>query len=362
MSNLAAKVPPKTINAVVRALYALPRSARRRLAGPPIWRDGQQLDLDTQLLLRIAAGAAAPLSEGSPAHARREFTRSVAILTRRPVDAVRARDLNIPNGPNRLPARLYTPVGLPVGSGLLVYYHGGGFVLGDIASHDPLCRYLAARAGVRVLSVDYRLAPEHPFPAAYEDAVVAFDFAVRNAQALGADPGQVAVGGDSAGGNLAASVSLHSVPGAKPAFALLFYPATVIPTRFPSKDLFAEGFLLSDADIAWFIDNYLDPADHADPRVSVLLAPDVTGFPATYLATAGFDPLRDEGEAFAERLANAAVPVVLRRHPELVHGFASLADLSSRSREALAEAAGALRAGLALHRANRVDHALPKTA
>jgi acetyl esterase len=350
MSTLAEKIPPRTVNALVRAIFALPRPLRRRLAGPPVWRDGQQLSLDAQLILRVAAGATAPLSEGSPDHARRELTRSVAVLARKPTDPVDTRDLTIPSGPHHIPARLYTPDVLPAGSGLLVYYHGGGFVLGNIASHESVCRYLAARARVRVLSVDYRLAPEHPFPAAVDDAMAAFDYAVRNAEALGADPGAVAVGGDSAGGNLAASVSLHAAPGAKPRFALLLYPGTDITARYPSQDLFAEEFFLTDDDISWFVDQYTAEAQRSDPRVSVMLADDLTGFPATYLTTAGFDPLRDEGEAFARRLLQAGVPVALRRHTDLIHGFANLVDLGGRFREALAEAAGALQTGLALHR------------
>jgi acetyl esterase len=356
-------VLPAVLNGSVRTLYALPRSVRRRIAGPPVFRDGQRLSLDAQLIIRVADRATAPLSAGTPAHARLELARSVAILTRRPTDRVDTRDLSIPNGPRTIPARLYTPDGLPSGSPLLVFYHGGGFVLGSIATHEPVCRYLAARAQVRVLSVDYRLAPEHPFPAAVEDGIAAFDYAVRNAEALGADPAAVAVGGDSAGGNLAASVSIGAAPGAKPRFALLFYPATDLTTRFPSKDLFAEGFLLTDDDITWFTDQYVHPDARHDPRVSVLLAEDLADFPATYLVTAGFDPLRDEGEAFADRLAEAGVPVAVRRHADLIHGFASFVELGGRFREALAEAAGALQAGLALHRAapDRAD-TRPKSA
>lgn len=349
MSTLAAKTPPKIVNRVVRALFALPESARRAIAGPPIWRDGQQLDLDNQLLLRVAAKAAAPLSEGTAAQVRREFDRSAQILIRTPSDPVSIRGLHIPNGSYDIPARLYTPIDLPTGSGLLVFFHGGGFVLGNLASHDSVCRYLAARAGVRVLSVDYRLAPEHPFPTPYEDALAAYEYALHNAESLGADPTAVAVGGDSAGGNLSAAIGVHAE--VKPRFALLFYPATHITARYPSQDLFGDGFLLTDDDISWFTRQYLTQEQRADPRVSVLLAEDLSGFPATYLTTAGFDPLRDEGEAFAARLVESGVQVVMRRHPDLVHGFANLADLGGRSREALAEAAGALKTGLALSRA-----------
>jgi acetyl esterase len=238
---------------------------------------------------------------------------------------------------------------VPDRSGLLVYYHGGGFVLGNIATHEPVCHYLAARAQVRVLSVEYRLAPEHRFPAAFEDAMAAFDYALRNAEALGANPVRVAVGGDSAGGNLAASVSIHTARAAKPRFTLLFYPGTDVIARYPSRDLSADDFFLTDHDLNWFINHYLTAAQRSDPRVSVMLSTDLSGFPATYIATAGFDPLRDEGEAFAHRLAQAGIPVALRRHTDLIHAFANLADLGGRFQETLAEAAEALQAELAPH-------------
>jgi len=248
----------------------------------------------------------------------------------------------------------------------LFFIHGGGWFQGNLDTAEVECGPVASAVPCTVVSVDYRLAPEHPFPAAVEDGIAAFDYAVRNAEALGADPAAVAVGGDSAGGNLAASVSISAAPGAKPRFALLFYPATDLTTRFPSKDLFADGFLLTDADITWFTDQYVHPDARHDPRVSVLLAEDLTDFPATYLVTAGFDPLRDEGEAFANRLAEAGVPVALRRQADLIHGFASLVELGGRFREALAEAAGALQAGLAMRPAgttepDRVD-TRPKSA
>jgi acetyl esterase len=160
----------------------------------------------------------------------------------------------------------------------------------------------------------------------------------------------VAVGGDSAGANLAASVSIHTARGVKPRFTLLFYPGTDVTARYPSRDLFANDFFLTDHDLNWFIDQYLTDAQRSDPRVSVMLATDLSGFPATYITTAGFDPLRDEGEAFAHRLAQAGVPVALRRHTDLIHAFANLADLGGRFREALTEAAVALQTGLAPHR------------
>ena len=223
-------------------------------------------------------------------------------------------------------------------------------MIGDLDTHDSAVRFLAANAGVAVLSVDYRLAPEHPFPAAVDDAFAAFRWAVENAGELGADPARIAVGGDSAGGNLAAAVSLLARDGGGPAPAmqLLIYPATDAVGGQESRRLFAEGFLLTAADMDWFEEHYLpDAAAAQDPRVSMLRAEDLSGLAPAYVATAGFDPLRDEGEAYAERMREAGVPVALRRHPGLIHGFANLTAVSRTSRAAMSEVAGALRMGLA---------------
>jgi acetyl esterase len=227
---------------------------------------------------------------------------------------------------------------------VLVYYHGGGMVVCDVDTHDCLCRLLACAAGVRVLSVDYRLAPEHRFPAAYEDAWTAYRYAA-------ADGSRVAVGGDSAGGNLAAGVALRaagdsSVTG--PAFQLLFYPWLDMSFERRSYELFGEGFYLSRRDMAWYRSHYLGGgADTGDVRCSPLLAESVAGVAPAYIATAGFDPLRDEGEEYAERLRAAGVRVALRRHSGLVHGFANWLGVGRTGREAVLEAAGALRLALA---------------
>jgi acetyl esterase len=213
-----------------------------------------------------------------------------------------------------------------------------------------VCRFLARNAGVLVLSVDYRRAPEHPFPAAVNDSLVAFRYAVDQASMLGVDPEAVAVGGDSAGANLASVVCLlaaaDEIP---PAFLLMIYPATDMMKRRPSRDLFGDGFLLTDPRINFFREQYLpDHADRSDPRASPLLAEDLSRMPPTYLATAGFDPLRDDGEEFARRLAEAGVPVTLRRFTGLCHGFANVLALGRSGREAMHEIASALRVGMAM--------------
>ncbi|MFC4854506.1 alpha/beta hydrolase [Actinophytocola glycyrrhizae] len=352
------RVPLPVQGAVLQTVFALPRPVRRLIAGAPIRRDGLELALDAQLLLRMLAFTDTSLGGGDhvTARARLELRHG---LVGPGVTGVRSRDLDLPaESGEPVPARLYEPVGLAPGSPLLVYFHGGGWVIGSIETHEATCRYLARNAQVRVLSVGYRLAPEHHFPAAVADALTAFRFAAARAETLGADPSAIAVGGDSAGANLAASVCLQTMgKGPRPVFQLLFYPATDGTTRRRSRDLFGDGFFLTDDDMTWFLDHYCPDLDlRADPRLSVLLADDLRGLPPAYVATAGFDPLRDEGNAFADRLREAGVPVVKRQHDDLIHGFVSFVNLGVRFREAVAEAAGALRTGLALRsRANVVD-------
>jgi acetyl esterase len=335
---------------VARALFALPAPVRRRLAGRPIVKDGLRLDTDTQLLLRLMSLQRSTLSDADPTTARRRTDAGAPIVAGPVISQVDTRDLRIPGEADPIPARLYTPAGVAGGSGLLVFYHGGGWVIGSLASHDNTCRFLARTAGVRVLAVDYRLAPEHRFPAAVTDAVTAFRYAVAQAAELGADPGAIAVGGDSAGGNLAAAVCHVTAAErtTRPAYALLFYPGTDGAHRHPSRDLFAEGFFLTDEDIEWFLGHYQpDKALRADPRFSVLLSEHLAEFPPTYITVGGFDPLRDECEALGAKLAEAGVPVIMRRQPDLTHGYASFIGLLSRAREATGDAARALRTGLA---------------
>ena len=337
--------PPRLKSAALRGAFALPSPVRRMLAGRAVVLDGQQLAVEAQLLLRLLRlDGRDELWAGSVADSRAAIEESAQMVggKRVPVDRL---ETSVPGPGGELAARLYTPASLAPGSGLLVFFHGGGWVIGSLRTHDALCAYLAHNAQVRVLSVDCRLAPEHPFPAAVHDAYAAYDHAVRIAESLGADPNAVAVGGDSAGANLAAVVSAS--PGRQPAFALLLYPRVDFSARRRSHELFRSGYFLTARSIENFESLYIDSAHEADPRASVLLTEDLAGFPATYLSTAGFDPLRDEGEAFAARLADAGVSVELSRHPDLIHGYASLFPLRGRFLQATAEAADALRTGLA---------------
>ncbi|GGP36532.1 alpha/beta hydrolase [Saccharothrix coeruleofusca] len=358
MSKFADAIPAGVVAGALRFAFGLPKPLRRLITGPPIVVDGQRLHPEAQLLLRLQQLGGQEWRTDTPAANRAALSRSNLLVAGPPVPGVAVRPVTM----DGVRGRLYTPHGLAAGSPLLVFYHGGGWVSGDLDSHDNLCRHLAVEAGVRVLSADYRLAPEHPFPAAVDDALTAYAWAAAHADELGADPSRLALGGDSAGGNLAAVTALHARDehGPRPVFLLLFYPAVDATARRRSRDLFGDGFFLSDEKMDWFADHYAPQREvRADPRLSVLLAEDLSGLPPTYLATAGFDPLRDEGEAFAEKLARQGVPVVLRRHEGLFHGFANILGVGGVFREAVSEAIGALRTGLALANA-RQD--VPETA
>src|SRR4051812_39454832 len=230
---------------LLRSAIALPRPVQRLVVGPPVRRDGRQLALEAQLLLRLLRTRGNDeLWTGDLDSSRAAFEESARMLDYRPPHPVTETAVSIPGAAGDIPASLYVPEGLPPGSPLLVYYHGGGWALGSVRSYASLCRYLALTAHVRVLSVDYRLAPEHPFPAAVYDALAAYDFAVQNARGWGATSNSIAVGGDSAGANLAAVVAASATR--RPAFALLLYPCVDFTTRRPSRDLFAVGYLLTE--------------------------------------------------------------------------------------------------------------------
>lgn len=334
---------------LVRFIRALPRSAQRLLAGRPTVIDGQRLDPEVQLLMRLLGRGSSP-TYGEPAEARAERAREALVFRGEPFEVGRIQDLTIPGAAGPIGARLYAPEHSAARLPLLVYLHGGGWVVCDLDTHDNACRFLAREADVLVLSVDYRLAPEHRFPAAVEDALAAFRFGVEHASDLGADPQAVAIGGDSAGGNLAAVASHMTVSdgGPVPAFTLNLYPVTDLSVKRDSYRLFGEDFLLTEAQMDWYRAHYLpDEAAALDPRASPLLADDLSGLPPTYIATAGFDPLRDEGEEYARRLREAGVPVALKRHPGLIHGFLNAVGSTDFGRVAMQDAAGALRVGLA---------------
>ncbi|HEY1855626.1 MAG TPA: alpha/beta hydrolase [Solirubrobacterales bacterium] len=348
------RLPVPVEHRILRGFCGLPPAAHRLVLGRPIRSEGQTLARDIQAILLLArlSGTHDFYAGMTAAEARAHSRRSAAVADgprQRPMERVEERSLPGPAGP--LPTRFYVPFGQPADAPapLLVHYHGGGFVIGDLDTADGVCRLLAEASGASVLSVDYRLAPEHPFPAAVEDAWAAFAWAAANAAALGADPARIAVGGDSAGGNLAAAVTLlaREGGGAAPGAQLLIYPVTDTEGTMPSRRTYAEGYILTKADMDAFEAAYLpDGADHADARVSVLHGADPSALPPAYVVTAGFDPLRDEGEAYALRLREAGNRVALRRHPGLIHSFANETAVSPTALAAMLEAAGALRMAL----------------
>ncbi len=290
-----------------------------------------------QLLEMIRLIGDPPITEQTPAEARARM-RSRMPQPTQPIRDVTEIDIE------GVPCRLYRPLDeddLP----LLIYFHGGGWVMGDLDTHENLCRSLSVRVGCLVLSVGYRLAPEHPFPAGLEDVVAVTRYAYEHAAALGADAARIAIGGDSAGGNLAAAVA--QMAPAPVMFQLLFYPVTDARCVGRSYEENATGYLLEASSMRWFVDHYLSgtPGSPDDPRVSPLLAPDhaLADQPPALVITAHFDPLRDEGEAYAHRLMDAGVHVTLTRYPGVFHGFVSMAELVDAGAEAIGEASAALR-------------------
>jgi acetyl esterase len=339
--------------AIGRALLRLPQAVQRPLVGKPVELDGLTLDTTSQLVLlleRLSGTKSDPGVQLSPPAARAVTSRQARAIAGRRIELPRVESLELPGAAGPIGGRLYVPEPGPDAGGLLVYLHGGGHVKGDLETHDTTCRFLALHSGAGVLAVDYRLAPEHPFPAAADDAVAALRFAFDTAEPLGFDRARIAVGGDSAGGNLAAVATLAAKAGEvpMPAFQLLIYPVCDLSQKRRSYEIFSDGFYLTEADMDWFRDHYLaDPAAASDWRASPLLATDFSGLPPAYVLTAGFDPLRDEGEEYAERLKTSGVPVALRRHDGLLHSFANQTAVNRPARDAMLEAAGALRLGLA---------------
>ena len=307
------------------------------------------LDVNVRALLDQMKAAALPkLWELAPSAARAAM--KSRLLGGKDTPIGKAEDRRIPGPGGDIPLRIYTP--LDAKAALLpglVFFHGGGFVIGDLDTHDDLCRCLANGSGCRVVSVDYRLAPECPFPAAVEDCYATTKYVAEHAGEFGIRADQFAVGGDSAGGNLAAVVcQLAKADGPKIGFQLLIYPVTQLgQPAMPSMKENEKGYFLERQSMDWFTRMYCPDAAHrSDQRLSPLLAKDLSGLPPAYVATAGFDPLRDEGKAYADKLDAAGVSVTYVNYPGMIHGFFSLRGLIPKAREAVAAAAAAVRAGI----------------
>ncbi|QWC83843.1 alpha/beta hydrolase [Nocardioidaceae bacterium] len=341
-------------NAALDGALSLPAPVVRRLAGAPVDLDGQRLHPEPQLMLRLMRLTREPQVPTLELAAGRSATEVQALAAggRQPVGAVRA--LRVAGAEGDLDARLYVPRALrdsadSDGGGLVVYFHGGGHVWGSLDSHDPACRHLAEESGHRVLAVDYRLAPEHPYPAAVEDCFEAYVWALNNARGLGCDPDRLAVAGDSAGGHLAATTALRAAEqGLQMAFQLLIYPVTDFVRTSRSREMFAQGFFLESA----YMDRggasfFPEEGMRSQPYASILTREEFPeGLAPAHVVTAGFDPLRDEGEAYAVALRQAGVQVTCDRFEGMIHGFFNAVGVGSEMRRCAAAAIAPLTAAL----------------
>ena len=307
------------------------------------------LDPQSRALLDLMSERGVPpIHTLSPDEGRRMFLERRGFTQPVPPPIGSVRDLAAPGPHGPIPLRLVRPAGVAdaVALPLLVYFHGGGWVIGDLDTHDVACRTLAAGAGIAVLAVDYRLAPEHRFPAAVDDCIAAVRFARAEAAALGADAARIAVGGDSAGGNLAAvaCLALRDAGEPVPAFQLLIYPATDMRAVAPSHTANGQGYMLTADSIAYYREHYMpDAAEWADWRASPLLAPDHAHLPPALVLTAGFDPLRDEGRQYADALSGAGVACQYICFERQIHGFVTMGRVIDEANTALDLCATALR-------------------
>jgi acetyl esterase len=287
--------------------------------------------------------------EMPPAMARQAFAGLMQLTGPKDVAVGRIENFTIPGPGGEIRARAYAPVAAVGLQPTLIYFHGGGFVVGGLESHDGLCRLFAAEGGFKVIAVDYRLAPEHPWPAAVEDAWAAFQWIEANAADLGVDSGRIAIGGDSAGGMLTAIVTQQARERTKPkiAYQMLLFPGTQIGAETSSLHEFAVGYFLERRTIEHFSSLYLPPgADRNSPKVSPLRARDFSGLPPAFVMLGGYDPLHDEGLAYAEKLKAAGVKVTIADYPDMVHCFIYLQTVLPQAHEAVAKAARAVKAAL----------------
>ncbi|WP_340151716.1 alpha/beta hydrolase [uncultured Sneathiella sp.] len=330
---------------ILKTIGLLPESFFSLCYGfKPVVIDGQRLDSKARLLCDIDRKNATPVRDTPLETTRANLERLSSALSGPRPKLSRIEDIDIPTENGHLPARLYKPTtdpSLPV----LVFYHGGGYIRGSLDSHDGLCARLAKYGGFAVLSVGYRLAPEARFPAAVEDAITAFNWAVRHGAEYGLDPQRVAVGGDSSGGCLAAAVAqqMSATGETAPVFQMLLYPTLDAHLSAASYKLFEDGFFLTYDRIRDYRDMYLNTAaERDDVRASPILNTDLAGLPPALIVTAGFDPLRDEAESYGKALQAAGVNVGIVRFPSMVHGFMSMTAILPQATRAVRQAAEAL--------------------
>lgn len=291
-----------------------------------------------EILNLIASVGAPPHYELEPSEAREAMLKARTVLSGEMVELPRVDNISIPGPAGVIPVRVYTPLAQP-GLPMLVYFHGGGWVMGNLDTHDTACRRLARASGALVVSVDYRLAPEHKFPAAAEDAIAALEWVAANGESLGGDPSRLAVGGDSAGGNLAAVATqwARDNGGPKLSAQLLIYPVTNHDFDLPSFTQYAEGFPLTLTGMRWFWDHYLtSPEDAANPRASPFRAESLAGLPPALVVIPEYDLLRDDAMAYAGRLREAGVSTEIAHYDDMIHVFFTM-NVVSRANEIIGE-------------------------
>ncbi len=328
----------KLISSLISLLFKLPSSLKLRMAGGnPLIIRGNTLDLDTQLLA-MNSGKGPQLSDMPPEKARKTF-RNLSNLAKGSLSKkVSVSDVTMKTADTMLKARVYAPKTLTGTSPLLIYFHGGGVVIGDLDSYEVMCGDFAEQLNLRVLAVDYRLAPENKFPSAATDAYASLLWAQDNAAELSIDPAKILLAGDSAGGYLSSVCSLQAIRNNTPLplAQILIYPMADISTQRESYHLFAENLILTQAMMEYFINHYVNNnADKSNPLASPLLAADeeLKQMPPTLVTVAGFDPLHDEGLAFYEKLKFLGVKAELIEHNDLTHGFITLAGVLKRGSE-----------------------------
>jgi len=296
--------------------------------------------------LMSRAGLSDPFAPGTSArNGRAAMRKLVPVMETSPPDIAEVRDLTIPGPAGDIPARLYVPEASTAPAPLTVFFHGGGYVFGDLETHHRMAQRLAVQSECRLLAIDYRLAPEHPFPAAYEDCLAAFDWAAgEGTEDMGADPDRIAVAGDSAGGGLAAAIAQARRSLIR--FQLLIYPLLQLAETSKIKPKMLEGHMLSANALDWIRDTYCGEADLMDPRISPLFETGLSGLPPAYIAAAELDPLRDEGQAYRDRLQAAGVKVSYHLSKGLPHGFFNMTRVAMGAEKQAGIGARALKAGL----------------
>ncbi|TNE37481.1 MAG: alpha/beta hydrolase [Alphaproteobacteria bacterium] len=309
------------------------------------------LDPQVQWVLDVAKEKGLPeLNELSADEAKAVYEERAKTLSLKDIDIGKSIDVAIPGPHGDIPARIYQPIGMEGALPVLIYYHGGGWVIGSPDTHDGLCRMIANDGPFVVISVDYRMGPEHRFPAAVDDAYAALNWTVDNIADFGGDTEKIAVGGDSAGGNLSAVVCLvaREEGSYMPRFQWLIYPATDMRMNAPSHNAYGEGYFLTKPLMQWFRGHYLnDDADQLDWRASPLLAESLKDLPPALIQTAGYDPLQDEGKAYAERLNEEGGAASYTHYSGMIHGFINLGGAIDEAKTCIKEGVEALRKAFA---------------